>query len=321
MFDDFFVRAVLGAVGIALVAGPLGCHVAWRRMAYFGDSLAHSALLGVALGIAFGVDLNIGILVVCVAVALLLVLLQRQRWLAMDTMIGIMAHGALSLGLVAVSLIKGARLDLLGLMFGDVLSITTRDLAWIYGGGAVVAATTLFYWRPLLALTVHEDLARAEGVRVDQARLALMILIALVVAIAMKIVGILLIAALLIIPAATARRLARTPEQMALLASGLGVLAVLGGLHGSLAWDTPAGPSIVVASLALFLLALLAGATVQLIALRRRRAKAVNGGRGAVRALNPGAHDHHDHQHHDLTAPTMIGAVPAPLGDAHDGRP
>ena len=260
MFDDFFVRALAGGIGIALATGPLGCFMVWRRMAYFGDSVAHSALLGVVLGVALGIELNIGIIIVCVALALLLLLLQQQRRLATDTLLGILAHGALALGLVGISFFEGVRVDLMSYLFGDILAVSGRDLLWIYGGGGAVLAATALIWRPLLAMTVHEELARAEGVRVGLVRIAFTLLIALAVAIAMKVIGLILIVALLIIPAATARRLARSPEQMALLAGLIGAAAVAGGLHGSLAWDTPSGPSIVVAALALFVLGLVAAA-------------------------------------------------------------
>ena len=260
MFDDFFVRALVGGVGVALVAGPLGCFVVWRRMAYFGDSVAHGALLGIALGIALDIDLNAGIVIACVAFALLFLLLERQRRLATDTLLGILAHGALALGLVALGFVELGRVDLMGYLFGDILAVNRTDLIWIYGGGAAVLAATALLWRPLLAITVNEELARAEGVRVGAVRFAFTLLIALTIAIAMKVVGLILIVSLLIIPAAAARRLARSPEQMALLASAAGAASVVGGLHGSLAWDTPSGPSIVVAALALFALSLCVGA-------------------------------------------------------------
>lgn len=260
MFDDFFLRALVGGVGVALVAGPLGCFVVWRRMAYFGDSIAHGALLGVVLGLALDIDITVGVVVVCVAFALLFLLLERQRRLTTDTLLGILAHGALALGLVALGFVEVGGVDLMGYLFGDILAVGRSDLIWIYGGGGAVLAATALIWRPLLAITVNEELARAEGVRVGAVRFAFTLLIALAIAITMKIVGLVLIVALLIVPAATARRLARSPEQMALLASATGAASVIGGLHGSLAWDTPSGPSIVVAALALFALNLGVGA-------------------------------------------------------------
>ncbi|MDJ0943655.1 MAG: metal ABC transporter permease [Kiloniellales bacterium] len=254
--DDFLLRAVLGGIGVALVAGPLGCFIVWRRMAYFGASLAHSALLGVALGFLLGIDPTLGIAAAAILLALLLVLLERQQALPSDTLLGILAHAGLALGLVVLSFFETLRVDLMGYLFGDILAVSRSDLLWIYGGGILALGVLAAIWRPLLTATLHEELARAEGLPVVQLRLALMLTVAIVIAIAMKIVGILLIISMLIIPAATARCFARTPEQMAAIAALAGVLSVWLGLWGSLEADTPAGPSIVVATTVLFAAAL-----------------------------------------------------------------
>jgi zinc transport system permease protein len=256
MLDDFFVRALLAGIGVALVAGPLGCFVVWRRMAYFGDTMAHSALLGVAVGFLLELAPTVGVIAVTAATALALLALQRRREMAADTLLGILSHSSLSIGLVVISLMVWLRIDLFGYLFGDVLAVGIGDLIRIYTGGLVALAALAIVWRPLLALTIDEDLARAEGVRAGPVSVAFMLLIALVIAIAMKIVGVLLITSLLIIPAAAARRVARTPEQMAVAAALAGALAVCLGLYGSLAFDTPSGPSIVVAALMLFLASL-----------------------------------------------------------------
>ena len=250
--DDFLIRALLGGVGVALAAGPLGAFIVWRRMAYFGDTLAHSGLLGVALGIVLQVSPQLGVAATCLCIAIALVLLQRQRVLATDTLLGILAHTSLSLGLVTLAFLETVRIDLASYLFGDILAISVNDLYWIWGGALLALAALARLWRPLLAATVHEELAQVEGVPVFAVRLAFMLLIAIVIAVAMKVVGILLITSLLIIPAATARRFARSPEGMAMLASGLGCVAVNVGLWASLCWDTPAGPSVVVAAAALF---------------------------------------------------------------------
>ena len=254
--DEFLIRALLAAIGVAVVAGPLGSFVVWRRMAYFGDTLSHSALLGVTLGFLLGADPTVGIIAVCTAVALLLALGERQRVLASDTLLGILSHSALSLGLVSLAFLETLRVDLIGYLFGDVLAVTWEDVSVVYIGGAVVLGVLAWLWRPLLAITVHEDLARVEGVPVRRVQIAFMLIIAVTIAIAMKVVGILLITSLLIIPAATARALSRTPEQMAVLASIAGVLAVFGGLAGSFHWDLPSGPSIVTSAAVLFGLSL-----------------------------------------------------------------
>lgn len=258
MLDDFFVRALLAGVGVALVAGPLGCFVVWRRMAYFGDTMAHSALLGVALSFLLEINLSIGVFLVAALVSLALLLLQRRNQLSADALLGILSHSTLAIGLVLVTFMTWVRIDLMGFLFGDILAVTVTDIALIYGGGAAILALLVWMWRPLLAATVNAELAEAEGLRPEASKVIFMLLLASVIAIAMKLVGVLLITSLLIIPAATARRLSATPEQMAAIAALTGVLAVCGGLFGSLQYDTPSGPSIVVAALVLFLIAMAA---------------------------------------------------------------
>lgn len=252
MMEDFILRAAAGGLGLAAAAGPLGCFVIWRRMAYFGDALAHGALLGVALGIALDLAPTLATLAAFVVFAGLLAWLETRPTLATDTLLGILSHGALALGLVGLSFIERVRVDLLGYLFGDILSVTWADLGWIYGGGALVLAVLVWLWPRLLLMAVHEELAQAEGVPVGRLRLALMLLMALVILMGMKIAGVLLITALLIIPPATARAFAASPEWMAALAALVGGGAVVAGLLASLHWDTPSGPSIVVAALLLF---------------------------------------------------------------------
>jgi zinc transport system permease protein len=259
---EFLLRALLAGVGVAAVAAPLGCLVLWRRMAFFGDALAHGALLGVALGFLIGVAPGLGVLASSILFAVLLTLLQRQHRLASDAVLAILSYSALALGLVAIGLMPGLRVDLFAYLFGDILAVGRSDLAWIFGGGLLVLAVLVTVWRPLLAATLSEELAAAEGVPVARLSLVLMLLVAVTVAIAMKIVGILLIAALMILPAAAARRFARTPESMAVLAALFGAIAVLGGLAASYGWDTPAGPSIVATAAVIFAASLATGPLV-----------------------------------------------------------
>ena len=257
MLDDFFIRAVVGGTGVALLAGPLGCFIVWRRLAYFGDTLSHSALLGVAMALLLNMNITLTVFVISVVVSMLLILLQRRASLSSDALLGLLAHATLAVGLVVLAFMTWVRVDLMGFLFGDILAITARDIAIIWGGGLVVLALVSFIWKPLLASTVSYDIAVAEGLRPDLANFLFMVLMAGVIAISMKIVGVLLITALLIIPAATARRFSGNPEIMAVMASILGAASVWLGLEGSLKWDTPAGPSIVVAALAFFIISVL----------------------------------------------------------------
>ena len=258
MLDDFFVRALLVAAGVGCVAGPLGCFLLWRRMAYFGDTMAHSALLGVALGMVFGSSPVLGVFAIVFVTALSLLFLQRTVHLASDTLLGLLSHTALALGVVVLAISGSASgHSLLAYLFGDVLAVTRMDLAMVWVGGFICLAVLAYIWRPLVALTVHEDLARAEGSPVERSQIIYMILMAGAVAAGMKVVGVLLVVAMLIIPAAAAQSLSRTPEQMAVLAAVIGIISGGGGLYGSLVLDTPSGPSIVVMAAILFLVSLL----------------------------------------------------------------
>ncbi|MFC1664536.1 metal ABC transporter permease [Pseudomonadota bacterium] len=252
--DDFVTRALVAGIGVAILAGPLGCFIVWRRMAYFGTALAHAALLGIALGILLDISPNVGVLSVSVATALALLVLQRQRRLATDTLLGILAHVTLACGLVVLGFLDQVRVDLLGYLFGDILAVSSSDIYWIYVGGGLCLIVLLFIWQALLIVTVDEDLARADGVAVDAIQFIFVLLISMVIAVAMQIVGIMLIVSMFIIPAATSRRLTHSPETMAIVAAVVGIVSVLTGISASFQWDTPAGPSIVIAASLLFCL-------------------------------------------------------------------
>ena len=258
MLDDFLVRAALAGIGVAVAAGPLGSMVVWRKMAYFGDATSHAAILGVALALAMDVPIGMGTLFVALLMAAIVSTLAARGW-AMDTTLGVLAHSALALGLVAVSFVPGARMDLSAYLFGDILAVSRGDLLFIWGGALAVVGLLIWRWQGLLTATLNEDLAHASGINPDRERLILTLALALTVAVALKVVGALLIAAMLIIPAAAARGLARSPEAMAIFASAIGVAATLGGLFASLTLDTPAGASIVVVAAAVFSVSALVG--------------------------------------------------------------
>ena len=258
--DDFLVRALLAGVGLALVAAPLGCVVVWRRMAFFGDALAHAGLLGVAGALLLGATgagaTGLGVFLIALLAGAVLYALEGRAGLTGDTVLGILAHGALAAAIVALAAVPGVRVDVEALLFGDILTVNWSDVALVWLGGAAILVALSRSWNALLALTVSPEVAEAERPGVDRARLTFIAMIAGVVALAVKLVGALLVTALLIVPAATARRFAASPETMAVLAALVGVLAVLGGLAMSLTADTPAGPSIVVVATMLFALSL-----------------------------------------------------------------
>lgn len=258
MLDDFLIRAGLAGLGVSLATGPLGSFVLWRRMAYFGDATAHAAILGVALALATDLPVPLGTLAVAVVMAVTVATLAARGW-AVDTTLGVLAHGALALGLVAISFVHGVHTSLESYLFGDILAVTRGDLAYIWAGAVAVLGLLFWRWQALLTATLNADLAQADGINPDRERLILTLALAVVVAVALKVVGALLIAAMLVIPAAAARALSRGPEQMAALASVIGALSCLAGLALSLWQDTPAGPSIVTAAAGLFALAAMFG--------------------------------------------------------------
>lgn len=252
--DEFVIYALLAGTGLALLAGSLGCVVVWRRMAYFGDTLAHSALLGVALAVSIDILPIFGVAVIGVALASLLFWLEKRQELSTDTLLGIMSHSALALGLIVLSFAQnqGLNVDLMAYLFGDILAVNLQELLYIYLGAIVVLLVFTYLWRDLLSISVHEELACTDGISVHKTRFIFMLLLALTVAVAVKIVGVLLITALLIIPAASARLYSRSPLQMVLLSMLFAVLAVIFGLSSSLYWDVPAAPSIVLAASIVF---------------------------------------------------------------------
>lgn len=253
LIPDFLWRALLGGIGVALLAGPLGCFVVWRRMAYFGETLAHSAFLGVGLGLLLHLDPMIGVAAVGTVIAIILARRHPSEGLAEDTLLGLLAHASIALGLVVLAFMEDVRVDLFAYLFGDILALRPQELIWIAVADVLGLALLAGLWQGLLSMTVHEELAAVEGRRVMALRLAFMLVLAVFVALAMKLVGIMLTVSMLIIPAAAARRLARTPVQMAVGAAGVGVLSVGLGLAASMHYDTPAGPSVVVAAAFLFI--------------------------------------------------------------------
>ncbi|MCF6321382.1 MAG: metal ABC transporter permease [Rhizobiaceae bacterium] len=257
MIEEFMLRAFLSGLALCLVTGPVGCFIIWKRMAYFGDTLAHSALLGVALALFLQIEAIIGVFVIAVGVSILLITLRRSTLFSNDTSLGILSHSALAIGLIAISLIAPGNISLNSLLFGDILAVSWRDV-WVSFGVAIIILLILsFQWRALIAHTLSPDIAGAERIGSKMSEMLFMIMCSGLVAIAMKITGILLISALLILPAAIARIFSRSPEQMALLATLFGIASIGGGLFASLNYDLPSGPAIIVTSSLYFLTGLL----------------------------------------------------------------
>ena len=257
MFDDFLVRALIAGSGLALVTGPLGCFVVWRRLSFFGDTLAHSALLGVLLSISLNINVSLTIFVVSSLVALILLRLEKSTNLAGDSLLGLISHSSLAIGLVILGFLSYIRFDVLGVIFGDILSVNTNDLLFIWIGGGLILAVLFYIWKPLFASTVNYELAEAEGMNPERVNAIFTILLAALIAISIKMIGVLLITGLLIIPTAMARNLSNNPKQMVVLSIIGGLLSVFIGLYASFEINTASGPSIVVVALILFILSLM----------------------------------------------------------------
>ena len=257
MFDDFFIRALVAGIGIAFIAGPLGCFVVWRRLSYFGDTLAHSALLGVTIAYSLEFNIAVSIFLISSVIALILIKLQKETNLPSDALLGLLAHSSLAVGLVVIGFLTFIRFDIMGLLFGDILAVNKKDLMTIWVGGALILLVLRLIWRSLFASTVNYELAQAEGLNPDRAKAVFTILLAAIIAISIKLVGVLLITGMLIIPTAMARNLSDNPKKMVIFSIIGGLLAVLIGLFSSLEFNTPSGPSIIVAALALFIISLL----------------------------------------------------------------
>ena len=138
MSDDFFIRALVAGLGVAFVTGPLGCFVVWRRLSYFGDTLAHSALLGVTLAYSMEFNIAFSVFIISSLIALTLIQLQKRTNLPGDALLGLLAHSSLAVGLVVIGFLSFIRFDIMGLLFGDILAVTVDDLLIIWIGGALI---------------------------------------------------------------------------------------------------------------------------------------------------------------------------------------
>ena len=251
--DPFIIRGILAGIAVALISGLVGCFVVWRRMSYYGESIAHSSLLGVGLGILMGIGINLGVIFTCLLFGILFLWLQQSKVLSSDTLLGVLAHLALSVGVIVISMNR-VKIDIHSFLFGDILTVTQNDLWGMYLAVLVVVIIICLNWSSLLLVTIDEDLAKAEGVNPLFINLLLTSILTIVVAVSIQIIGLLLITSMLIIPAAASRRLVNSPETMAVVATVIGILSVIMGIFLSVEIDAPSGPSIVVVSAILFFL-------------------------------------------------------------------
>ena len=269
MFEEFMIRAMLGGIALSLASGPVGCFILWKKMAYFGDTLAHSALLGVALALYLQIDAVLGVFIIAVVISFLLLAIRRLKIFSGDSALGILSHSALALGMIAVSMSASGKVHLTSLLFGDILAVSWMDVAMSFAVAGAILLILLTQWHSLIAHTLSPDIAQVERIGLLRSEILFMVLCSGLVAIAMKITGILLISALLILPAAIARIFARSPEMMAVLAVLLGIASIIAGLGLSLKFDLPSGPAIIAAAAALFVTALAGSALLARLGLQK----------------------------------------------------
>ncbi|KGB27380.1 membrane protein [Candidatus Liberibacter solanacearum] len=257
MYNEFFIRALFAGIGIILSTGPLGCFIVWQRMTYFGDTIAHSALLGVAFSLMLNLPLPLCIFMVAALTSIILLQIQKSEFIASDAILGVITHSTISISLIMLSFMTWVNTDLTSFLFGDILAVNTNDIIIIWSAGILNIVILIKIWKSLLATTVNYELAKAEGMQPEKVKLIFTMITALMISISIKFIGITLITSLLILPTVTARRFATSPENMVILTTVIGILGVILGLYGSLIFDTPSGPSIIITSLIFFILSFL----------------------------------------------------------------
>ena len=253
MFESYISNALFAGICVAIIGGGLGCFVVWKKMAYFGDSLSHSSLLGIALGIALGINTTIGTFLVCSVFAGLLVYLQNKKIFSNDTLLGILAHSSLSIGIVSISLLN-KKVNLDSYLFGDILTVTSEELLWFFIATLLVVIALSIIWNKLVLMTIDENIAKSESINTNVIQTIFLTLLIIFVATCVKIVGILLITSMLIIPAASAKQISNSPLQMGINSSIIGILSIILGLYSSVLFDTPTGPTIIVMLVIIFII-------------------------------------------------------------------
>lgn len=250
--DDFIINAVIAGIGIALITGLLGCFVSWKKMAYFGDSLGHSAILGVGIGMILQMNYNISIILVILAFALLLTYLQNKEDFSNDTILGILAHGCLSLGIIIIGLTNNNNFDLHSFLFGDILLVNHHQIYFIFLTGILIYAAIFYNWKSLLLSTISRDLAKSQNISNLRMDLLLTLSMAVTIAISIQIIGALLITSMLIIPPASAKQLIKNPRNMVIISVIISILSLLIGILFSYNFDVASGPAVVFASFVIF---------------------------------------------------------------------
>ena len=243
--DDFLVRSVLAGLIMVAIAAPMGCLMVWQRLAFLSDTLGHAAVLGVGLGLLFQVEPIFGVLAVVLLIVFSLSQVNSFNNALSETTLAIISHTGLAGGIILLGTLPTQEVDIEAVLFGDLLAITIVDLQRLAFTTLVLFFILVRYWRDFVALSVSREIAQAEGVPVRKLQFLMYTMIALLVAVMMKAMGVLLIAAMLVIPTTTARLFSRSPEQMVMISALYGFGALVGGISSSFHFDWQTGPAIV----------------------------------------------------------------------------
>ena len=250
---QFMQRAIIAGLLMGLTLSLLGVFVVLRRSAFFGDAVAHFAFAGVALGFLFAINPIVAAIFVSAFLALGMGYLKNHAPLqSLDTIIGIFFSGAAALGIFVIGLLKGYRADLFQFLFGDIIAISSQDVLTALIISILIIVVFVFAWKPLFKMTFNREVAQISGVKVHMYEYLFLALLAIVTAMSIKVVGIILVPALLVIPAAAAKNISRSLHQMIAYSLIVGVLSVTGGLIGSFYFNTASGATIVLASIVCF---------------------------------------------------------------------
>jgi zinc transport system permease protein len=254
--DDFLLRAVLAGLIMVVIAAPMGCLMVWQRLAFLSDTLGHAAVLGVGLGLMLQLEPIFGVLAVALVIVFSLSRVSSFNSALSETTLAIISHTGLAGGIILVGLLPGPAVNLEAILFGDLLATTSADLLNLLLTTVLLLVLLLRHWRAFVAVSVSREIAQAEGIEVRRIQFLMYIMIALLVAVMMKVMGVLLIAAMLVIPTTSARLFSRSPEQMVYISGLYGLFALGGGITSSFHFDWQTGPAIVVSATVLLLLTL-----------------------------------------------------------------
>ena len=254
--DDFLVRSVIAGLIMVVIAAPMGCLMVWQRLAFLSDTLGHAAVMGVGLGLLLEVTPVFGVLAVALLIVFSLNRVNSFNSALSETTLAIISHTGLAGGIILVGLLPAQSVNLEAILFGDLLATTSADLTRLLITTVVLLLLLLHHWRSFVAVSVSREIAQAEGIEVRKVQFLMYIMIALLVAVMMKVMGVLLIAAMLVIPTTSARLFSRSPEQMVAVSALYGLGALVGGISSSFQFDWQTGPAIVVSATMLLLVTL-----------------------------------------------------------------